>query len=97
MKFYTIQREKHSIRGKNLQCFKITVCKCYKEGEEKDEIKIRIMERDITQEPILYISLVQIECTCIEYHHVINVWHVERCNILSYQYEFVFILIKKNT
>lgn len=58
MKFYTIQREKHSIRAKNLQCFKITVCKCYKEGEEKGEIRIRIMERDITQEPILYISFV---------------------------------------
>lgn len=59
MKFYTIQREKHSIRAKNLQCFKITFCKCYKEGEEKDEIKIRIMERDISQEAILYKSFVQ--------------------------------------
>lgn len=66
MKFYTIEREKHSIQVKNRQCFKITFCKYYKEGEERDEIKTRIMERDISQDMRLYIlykSLFQIECT----------------------------------
>lgn len=51
------------------------------------------MKRDITQEAILYKSFVQIECTCIEYHHVINVWHARRtlqCFILSIRICYYF-------
>lgn len=57
------------------------------------------MKRDITQEAILYKSFVQIECTCIEYHHVINAWHACRTlqYFISYRYELIFILIKNNT